>query len=62
MIRATTALEYCSLLEGVAFGEVGLLVLFWWGLVCCNKEWITVAGLFFVILLFILGCVHPWGR
>jgi hypothetical protein len=28
--RATTVLVHCSLLGGVVFGDVGLLVLSWW--------------------------------
>jgi hypothetical protein len=48
MIRATKALVHRSLLGGIAFGEDGLLVLFWWCLVYCYKELIIVADLFFL--------------
>jgi hypothetical protein len=30
--RVTTALVHCFLLEGVAFGKIGLRVLSWWRL------------------------------
>jgi hypothetical protein len=45
-------LVHCSLLGGVAFEEAGLLVLSWLCQYCCSKKHITLAGLFFVILLF----------
>jgi hypothetical protein len=50
---------HCFLLEGVAFGEAGLLVLSWWALCCCYNELITVpALLFFLILLFLAVCIR----
>lgn len=59
LIRAMTALEHCSLLGGIAFGVFGFLVLFWWCFVRFFKNRITVAGLFFfVILLYFIGRVH----
>jgi hypothetical protein len=38
MIRAMMALVHCYLLEGIAFGEDGFLVLSWWCLVRCYKK------------------------
>jgi hypothetical protein len=55
--RAMTAFVRCFLLEGVAIGEDGLLVLSWWCLYCCYKIQIVVAGLlFYVILLLFWLC------
>jgi hypothetical protein len=61
--RATAALVHRFLLGGVAFGEVGFLVLFWW---CsyCYKKLITVAGLFFFVflLLLLVVCIRIAAR
>jgi hypothetical protein len=46
-----TTFVRCFLLEGVAIGEDGLLVLSWWCLYCCYKIQIVVAGLFFYVIL-----------
>jgi hypothetical protein len=45
-------LVHCSLLRSVVIGEVGLLMLSWWCLYCYYKKCITIAGLFFFIILF----------
>jgi hypothetical protein len=37
--------------DGAALGEDGFLMLSWWCLVRCYKEQITVAGLFFFVIL-----------
>jgi hypothetical protein len=55
--RAMTALVHYFLLGGVAIGEAGLLVLFWWSFHCCYKELITVAELFFFVILLLLFCM-----
>jgi hypothetical protein len=49
--RTTTTLVHCYLFGGVAFGEAKLLVLSWWCYYCCFKEWITVASVFFFVIL-----------
>jgi hypothetical protein len=57
-------LVLCSLLGVVTFGEAGLLVLSW----CCFdsyfKESITIAGLFFfvVLLSFLVVCIRNAAR
>jgi hypothetical protein len=58
-------LVLCFLLGGVIYGEAGLLVLSWWCLYCYFKELITIAGLFFFIILlsFIWLCIRmPLGK
>jgi hypothetical protein len=44
--REAMARVHYFLLEGVAFEELELQVLFWWCLCCCYKVWNTVVGLF----------------
>ena len=39
---ATTALVHYFLLEGVAFGEIGHQVLFWWWLCFSHKDTVTL--------------------
>jgi hypothetical protein len=50
---ATMALVHFIVLGCIAIGEARLLVLFWWRLYCCYKELITVAGLFFLLILLV---------
>jgi hypothetical protein len=47
LIRVMTALVHCSLLGGIAFEEIGSLVLSWWCLVYCYRKLIIEAGLCF---------------
>lgn len=60
VIMTMMALVYYSLLGGIVLGVDGFLVLFWWCLVrCfCFNELVTVARLFFYVIIF--GCVHPY--
>jgi hypothetical protein len=44
-------LRFLIVLEGITFGETGLLVLSWWCLRYCYKELITVGGVFFFVIL-----------
>jgi hypothetical protein len=63
LIRAMMVLVHYSLFGGIAFGVDGFLVLLWWYLVRYYKELVTIAGLFFyVILLCFFGCVYPYCR
>jgi hypothetical protein len=52
----------CFLLEGVAFEEAGVLMLFWGCQCCCSQELIAKAGLFLfrISSSILVGCVHPY--
>jgi uncharacterized membrane protein len=51
-----TALVHCFLLESIAFGVAGFLVLFLWWSVRYN-ELVTVMGLFFSVFFFAM-CIR----
>jgi hypothetical protein len=61
MIRAMMVFVHCFLFEGIAF-EDGFLVLSLLCLVCCYKDYITIAGLFFFVILFSAVCVNSVAR
>jgi hypothetical protein len=62
--RAMTALMHCFLSGGVTIGEVGLIVLSFWCLFSCYKKYITVAGVFFyiILLIFLAVCIRNATR
>ena len=51
------AFVHCSLLGGIAFGVDVFLMLFWWCLVRCYKELVTVAVLLFYVIIFSFSAV-----
>jgi hypothetical protein len=56
LIRAMATLVQYFLLECVVFGDNEFMVLYWWCLVRCFKEYVNLAGLFFSIT-FLVVCI-----